>query len=303
MMTSKPEPIVESACWLAEGPCWDIAGQRLLWTDVPGRKIHSWTPAGDHRQWSVPNMITALAPRRNGGLIVAESHGLAFFDFESGALTPFVAPEADKLRNRSNDGGCDRQGRFWYGTMSNNLADDGSEIEMEGSTGTLYRVDPDGSWRAVVPDVGISNTLAWSADDRLFYFADTLTGIYAFDFDPQAGTLAGRRPFAMQDRPELAERGHPDGSTIDAEGFLWNCRWDGGCVIRLAPDGTIDRIVDMPCSRVTSAVFGGPDLDTLYITTVTYGLTDAQRAEQPLAGAIFAYDPGVKGLPQGVFAG
>lgn len=302
-MAAKPECVVEAGCWLAEGPCWHGAEQSLYWTDVPARRLYRWSPGQGLHHWDVPNMITALAPRTRGGLIVAEVHGLSFFDTGSGKLTPFVAPEANKPLNRSNDGGCDRQGRFWYGTMYNNLADDGSAIDIQGSTGSLYRVDPDGSWQTMVGDVGISNTFAWRADDRLFYFADTLTGIYAFDFDPAAGTIANRRPFAMQDRPELAKLGHPDGSTIDADGFLWNCRWDGRCVIRFAPDGSIDRIVELPCSRVTSAVFGGPDLDTLYITTVTYGLDDAQRAEQPLAGHIFAYDPGVRGLPQGVFAG
>ncbi|MGF1625751.1 MAG: SMP-30/gluconolactonase/LRE family protein [Alphaproteobacteria bacterium] len=299
----KPECVVEAGCWLAEGPCWDARAQSLYWTDVPSRRIHRWQPGGEHRSWAVPQMVTAIAPRTAGGLIVAETHGLAFFDPGTGAMTPFVAPEADKPLNRSNDGACDRQGRFWYGTMYNNIADDGGALEIEGSTGALYRVEPDGRWTTMVADVGISNTLAWSGDERLFYFADTFTGIYAFDWEPGIGSIANRRPFAMQDRPELAGRGHPDGSAIDAEGFLWNCRWDGGCVIRFAPDGSIDRIVDLPCSRVTSAVFGGPDLETLYITTVTYGLDEAERAAQPLAGGIFAYDPGVKGLPDGVFAG
>lgn len=299
----KPECVLEAGCWLGEGPCWDAREGSLYWTDVPSRRIHRWAPGGEHVQWDMPSMVTAIAPRASGGLIIAETNGVAFFDPQTGQTTPFVAPEAGKPLNRSNDGGCDRQGRFWLGTMFNNLAEDGSAIDIPGNTGTLYRIDPDGSTTAMVEDVGISNTLAWTADDRTFYFADTFTGIYKFDFDPEQGTVANRQPFAMQDRPEFSERGHPDGSTIDSEGFVWNCRWDGGCVIRIAPDGSIDRIVELPCSRVTSAVFGGPDLDTLYITTVTYGLDNAQRADQPLAGGIFAYDPGVKGLADGVFAG
>lgn len=299
----KPECVLEAGCWLGEGPCWDAREGGLYWTDVPSRRIHRWVPGGEHVQWDMANMVTAIAPRASGGLIIAETNGVAFFDPQTGQTTPFVAPEADKPFNRSNDGGCDRQGRFWLGTMFNNLAEDGSAIDIPGNTGTLYRIDPDGSSTAMVVDVGISNTLAWTADDRVFYFADTFSGIYKFDFNSEQGTIANRQPFAMQDRPEFSERGHPDGSTIDSEGFVWNCRWDGGCVIRIAPDGSIDRIVELPCSRVTSAVFGGPDLDTLYITTVTYGLDDAERADQPLAGGIFAYDPGVKGLADGVFAG
>ncbi len=300
-MSTEVECVVEAGCWLGEGPCWHGGEQALYWTDVPSRRLHRWSAADGHKTWDVPNMISALAPCTSGGLIVAEVHGLSFFDTETGALTPFVAPEADKPLNRCNDGGADRQGRFWVGTMYNNLADDGSPVDMEGDTGTLWRVQPDGSYEAMVTGLGISNTLAWRADNRLFYFADTLKGIWAFDFDPDAGSLSNRREFAMQDRADLADLGHPDGSTIDAEGYLWNCRWDGGCVIRFAPDGSIDRKLEVPASRVTSAAFGGPDLDTLYITTARYGHDDAELARQPLAGAIFACKPGVKGLPQGVF--
>ncbi len=304
----KPECVVEAACWLAEGPCWDAREGALWWTDVPSRRIHRWRPdgtrgGGGHDVWATDEMVTAIAVRRDGGLITARTRDLAFFDPASGSFSPFVAPEADIPGNRSNDGRCDRQGRFWYGTMSNNLAPDGSEAPMEADRGALYRVDGDGSWQRLESGVSIANTLAWSPDERTFYFADTPRGLYAYDYDPASGTIAGRRPFALQDRPDLEGRGWPDGSAIDAEGFLWSCRWDGGCVIRFAPDGSIDRIVELPCQRVTSATFGGPDLATLYITTVRYGLDAAALAEQPLAGGIFALDPGVHGLADGMFPG
>jgi sugar lactone lactonase YvrE len=132
------------------------------------------------------------------------------------------------------------------------------------------------------------------------YFADTLDGIYAYDFDAGSGSVSNRRTFARADPKQY---GHPDGSTIDTEGCLWNARWDGGSLIRWAPDGTIDQVVKMPCRRVTSCIFGGPDLDILYVTTVRYGLSDAELAEQPLAGGIFMVDADVKGLPDGQFAG
>ena len=134
--------------------------------------------------------------------------------------------------------------------------------------------------------------------DRRRDFADTFEGIYRYDFDAASGRVANRRVFAKTDR-----YGHADGSTIDAEGFLWNARWDGGCLIRWAPDGSIDRIVEMPCRRVTSAIFGGPDLDVLYVTSVRYGLSEAELSEQKQAGAIFALDVGAKGVPDGEFAG
>jgi sugar lactone lactonase YvrE len=184
--------------------------------------------------------------------------------------------------------------------MMNNFAEDMSELPITANTGGLYRVDADGTVHDFEQGLGIANTFAWSPDERTMYFADTLDAIYAYDFDAPTGEISNRRTFA---RVDTGKYGLPDGSTIDSEGFLWNCRWDGGCIIRWAPDGTIDRIVEFPCRRVTSCIFGEADLDTLYVTTVRYGLSESELAEQPLAGSIFALDPGVKGLPDGQFAG
>ena len=291
----------EAKDWLGEGPCWHPREQALYWTDVPSKVIKRWHPAtGAHASWPMPEMVTAIAVRKSGGLIIASHTGIDFFDPASGQATRFVAPEKDKPKNRSNDGKCDRQGRFWYGTMMNNFAADGSELPITANTGGLYRIDPEGSVHTVEQGLGIANTFAWSPDNRTMYFADTFDAIYAYDFDPVSGRAGNRRVFAKAD---TATYGHPDGSTIDSEGFLWNCRWDGGCIIRWSPDGRIDRVVKMPCQRVTSCIFGGADLSVLYVTTVRYGLSDAQLAEQPLAGAIFAIDAGVKGLPDGEFLG
>jgi L-arabinonolactonase len=175
-----------------------------------------------------------------------------------------------------------------------------SELPITANTGGLYRIDPDRSVHAFEQSLGIANTFAWSPDERTMYFADTLDAIYAYDFDAASGRVGNRRTFAKAD---TNQHGHPDGSTIDAQGFLWNARWDGGRLIRWAPDGTIDRIVTLPCRRVTSCIFGGTDLDVLYVTSVRYGLSDADLAEQPVAGGIFAVDAGVRGIPDGQFAG
>lgn len=293
------ECVLDAKCWLGEGPCWHPGERALYWVDVPGKRIHRWSPStGAHKSWATPELVTALAVRRKGGLLVAAKSSLQFFDPATGALTPFIAPEADKPGNRSNDGKCDRQGRFWYGTMQNNLGPNMEDVPITGRTGWLYRIDADGSATAMDGPFGISNTFAWSPDDRTMYFADTMDGIYAYDFDPGAGAIANRRLFA-----KVEGMGFGDGSTIDAEGYLWNARWDGGCVIRFAPDGKIDRVVKMPCQRVTSCCFGGDDLGTLFVTTVRYGLDESQLAEQPQAGGIFVIDAGVKGLPDGQFAG
>jgi L-arabinonolactonase len=298
---SRVDCVFEAKDWLGEGPCWHPGEQALYWTDVPSKTIKRWHPqSGAYASWPMPEMVTAIAVRRSGGLIIASQTGIDFFDPQTGRATRFVAPEKDKPKNRSNDGKCDRQGRFWYGTMMNNFAEDMSELPITASTGGLHRIDPDGSVHTFERTLGIANTFAWSPDDSTMYFADTFDAIYAYDFDPGSGRVSNRRTFAKADTKRY---GHPDGSTIDAQGFLWNARWDGGCLIRWAPDGTIDRIVKLPCRRVTSCIFGGSDLDVLYVTTVRYGLSDAELAEQPLAGGIFAVDAGVRGLPDGQFAG
>jgi sugar lactone lactonase YvrE len=294
------ECVLEARCSLGEGPAWNAADSALYFVDVPGKRIHRWRPAsGEHLTFGTPELVTAAIPRRSGGLLAVLGSRLAFFDRETGDFTPFVAPEAQLPQNRSNDAKCDSGGRLWYGTMQNNFAPDMSEAPITGSTGWLYRIDAGGAAERMDGPFGISNTFAWSPDDKTMYFGDTLENvIYAYDFDAHAGTIANRRIFAR-----VEGMGFGDGSAIDADGFLWNARWDGGSVIRFAPDGTVDRVVKMSCRRVTSCAFGGVDLSTLYVTSVRYGLTEAELADEPLAGAIFAIDPGVKGVPVGAFAG
>jgi sugar lactone lactonase YvrE len=271
----------------------------LYFVDVPSKRIHCFHPEnGTHESWDMPEMPIATAVRAKGGLLVASQTGLDFFDPETGVIERFLAPEAALPKNRSNDGKCDSRGRFWYGTMQNNFAPDMGEAPITENSGWLYRVDPGGAATRMDGPFGISNTLAWSPDDRTMYFGDTFDGIYAYNFDAERGETENRRMFA-----KVEGMGFNDGSAMDADGFLWNARWDGGCVIRFAPDGSIDRVVKMPCRRVTSCAFGGDDLDTLYVTSVRYGLSEAELADEPLAGAIFAIDPGVKGLPVGQFAG
>ena len=184
--------------------------------------------------------------------------------------------------------------------MQNNLHPDGSDKGLTASTGNLYRIDADLSVHRMDSGIGIGNTFAWSPDDRVMYFADTLVGMYAYDFDAETGAIENRRLFAKTDDETL---GAGDGSTIDEEGFIWNARWGGGCLIRWAPDGSIDRTVKIPSRLVTSATFGGEDLDVLYVTTARYGVSERDLKEQPHSGGIFALEPGVKGIPEVPFAG
>jgi sugar lactone lactonase YvrE len=296
------ECVLPCDCLLGEGPSWHPGEAALYWTDIPAKRIHRYHPSsGKQRTWTMPEMVTALAPRQTGGLIIASQSGIDFFDPDTGKLERAAQPERDLPKNRSNDGKCDRQGRFWYGTMQNNFTADASEIPITETTGSLYRMDADRRVRKMDGPFTISNTFAWSPDDRVFYFADTPRGIYAYDFDASSGSISNRRMFAptgAQSQP-----GVPDGSTIDADGCLWNCRWDGGAIIRYAPDGRVDRIVEMPCDRVTSCAFGGDRLDTLYVTTVRQGVSPNRLAETPLAGGLFAVTTGARGIADGAFLG
>ena len=279
-------------CRLGEGPVWSAGEGALYWLDILGRRLLRRAPTDNEtHQWHLPVRVSALAVRPAGPLLMACEDGRADFDVGGGGLGPRRPLEPDLPDNRSNDGGCDRRGRFFVGTM-----DDRERAD----TGALYQVGPDGATRQLLSGVGISNTLAWSPDDRTFYFADSRAQvIWAFDYDIEAGAISRRRVFVSLAGTSL----YPDGSTVDAEGYLWNCQWDGWRVVRYAPDGAVDRVVELPVQRPTSCAFGGPGLRTLYVTSARVGLDDAAREAQPWAGDLLAFEPGVAGLQDPSFAG
>lgn len=277
---------------LGEVPVWDVAEQALYWVDIEGCLLQRYEPSsGATRQWGMPERLCALALRQTGGLVLALASGFAFFDPESGAIERLAAPEAHLPHNRMNDGKCDRAGRFWAGTMDGRPG---------ASTGALYRLNPDLTCQRMESGIGISNSLAWSPDDQVFYFADTLQRtIFAYDFDLGTGSISNRRVLTdSADQP-----GSPDGSTIDAEGYLWNAQWDGWRLVRYAPDGRVDRIVALPVQKPTSCTFGGPNLSTLYVTSALWDIEGEALAAQPHAGGLLALEVGVCGLAETRFAG
>jgi sugar lactone lactonase YvrE len=199
-----------------------------------------------------------------------------------------IDPAADSVR--FNDGACDPQGRFWAGTMS-----------LDGRTGSasLYRLDTDLRVTRVLDGVSVSNGIGWSPDGATMYYVDTATDrIDAFDFDGVVGTPGRRRTFV-----ELPGPGSPDGLCVDADGAVWVALWGGWSVERYLPDGTRDAVVELPVAQVSSCAFGGPELEQLFITTAWDGLSAADREAQPLAGALFRVEPGVRGLPTTPFRG
>lgn len=286
MLVDAPERDV-----LGEGPIWDVAAGVLWWVDIVGRGLRRYRPAtGDVDTWDLPEPAGSIAPTDSGKLLLAASSGFIGFDPVTNEFTHIIDPEPDRPGNRFNEGKCDRQGRFWAGSM------DSSEKER---TGALYRLDPDGTPRRIFDGLGIPNTLAWTADSQTMYFAETLDRtIYVFDYDPGTGIPSNRRTFATAPGP-----GYPDGSTIDEDGYLWNAEWDGWRVVRYAPDGTVDRVVEMPVRRPTSCMFGGEDLSTLFVTSASRDLSPDQIAQQPDAGGLFAVETETRGIPEARFDG
>ena len=276
---------------LGEGPIWDVREQALYWVDIrkPAVQRYDWATR-TVKSWSMPEMVGSLAVREKGGLVVALKSQIAFFDLATGALERIASPEVGREAMRFNDGKCDRQGRFWAGTMNDVTRD---------PEGTLYRLDPVRGCVSMERGIRIPNSLAWSVDSRTLYFADSpLRTIFSYPFDPATGEIGAPLSFATVEAPAI-----PDGATIDAEGCLWSAHYDGWRVVRFMPDGRIDRVIDLPVQRPTSCQFGGPDLSVLFVTTARQKLTPQELATQPLAGALLALDVGVRGVAEARYVG
>jgi sugar lactone lactonase YvrE len=291
----KLERVGEVRAKLAEGPLWDERAGRLWWVDPLEGLLYATTPAGDTRQWKLSPEPTAVCLTGRGDLLLAVRDGFARFDPASGALQPLASIGSAGQRERMNDGGCDPAGRFWAGSMAEDLRPGG---------GALYRLDPDGALTRVLDGVGLSNGIGWSPDGRTLYYTDSLEyRIDQLDFDPSSGALARRRPFAQLSRAE----GLPDGLTVDAEGFVWTALFGGSAVRRYAPDGRLDRVIDVPAAAVTSVAFGGRALDELYITTSSLAFDQpglpALGPPSAEAGALLRCRPGVRGRAPHRFAG
>jgi L-arabinonolactonase len=284
--------VVNVRAEVGEGPVWDDRAGMLWWVDIKGQRLFRFDPAsGENRAWAMPERIGCAILREGGGLIGAFKSGFKWIDPESGAVSPIVDPEPDRPGNRFNDGKCDRFGRLFAGTM------DDAEVAC---TGTLYRLDPDLSVHVVRRDVHLSNGLDWSPDGRAMYYTDSPRRlIFVYDYDLHRGSIANERVFARI--PEDA--GVPDGLCADAEGFVWSAHWGGWRVTRYAPDGRIDRVLEMSVPRPSSCTFGGPDLATLYVTSAAIGMTEADLAKAPESGGLFAVEVGVRGQPVARFAG
>ena len=288
------EVLVDVKTILGEGPLWDVEEQRLYWIDSFGMNVFRATADGrEIRAWDVPQKIGSMALRKSGGAVVSLARGFHFLDLRTGNVDLIVDPEPGRTNNRLNDGKVDRRGRFIAGSM---------DTMEEGPNGALYRLDPDLSLHKLDDKIIVSNGPCWSPDSKTFYFADTWSGeIWKYDYDLATGSVANRRTFAKVDR---SRGGAADGSTVDAEGCLWNALVYDGRLVRYRPDGSVDRIIEMPVKKVTSVMFGGPALDILYVTSMAKPPLPRFPGDGVQRGSLFAiYDLGIRGVPEPRFAG
>lgn len=293
----KPTPtevtkVLTAKMQIGEGPVWDAKSQRLLWVDIVGQELNVFDPTdGSNKTYLFPDIVTSATPRQAGGILLTLRRSVAFFDPATEKLETIAEVEADMPGNRFNDGKTDRQGRHWAGTMG--------DVDWNHPIGNLYRIGADRKPVKMAEKIRCSNGIGWSPDNKTMYFCESFAHvIHAYDFDAVTGDIANRRPFTTVNTESF-----PDGLTVDAEGFVWSAQPVFGRIVRYDPAGKMERIIELPVSRGTSVMFGGPDLDTLYVTTMRTTLDDSQLAEEPLAGCLLAIKPGVRGLAEAPFAG
>lgn len=290
------ELILDARNATGESPVWSVRDQALYWVDIPAGRLHRWSPDGQSRSWQASQMLACIAAHQGGGWIAGMETGL--FHLQPDDNDQLVATLLLEVRHakdgmRFNDGRCDRQGRFWAGTMLMDMA-------AGAVVGAMYRYQSgQPSLEPQLDGFIVPNGLGFSPDGKTLYLSDShpdVQKIWAFDYDTDSGTPHNRRLFVDMN----AHPGRPDGAAVDADGCYWICGNDAGLIHRFTPQGKLDRSLAVPVKKPTMCAFGGPDLDTLFVTSIRPG---GDLADQPLAGGIFALRPGVKGLEEPMFRG
>ena len=280
-------------CLVGEGPVWDVAEQALYFVDIVGRQLHRYDPLGGATtSWTAPAVIGSIALREGGGALLALPDGVYTLDFDSGGITPLALPGVRDPRIQFNDGKVDRRGRFIVGSTDSNLKD-------TQPIGALYSLDANHVMTVIDTGIHISNGPCWSPDNKTFYFSDSLLhAIHAYDYDLATGAIANRRLFAST--RDLG--GIPDGATVDRDGLMWMAICEGAKVVAFRPGGAIERIVDMPVSLPASVMFGGANLDLLFVTSIDP--TVLGRSAEDGGGHTFVIEGlGARGIPEPRYAG
>jgi len=271
---------------LGEGVFWHGEEQAVYWVDIIRSYLHRLSSDGSKRSWYFPGHISAVAPCESGGVLATFENGLSHIDLETETVTPLLTLEMELPDNRFNDGSSDTRGQFWFGSMDDKQRD---------LSGSFYRMDRSGAVECLntFGKVCITNGPAFSTDGAWVFTTDTL------------GQKVRRACLHEEGRPgapELhidfkAQPGLPDGMCTDTEGGLWVCHFGGSRITRFLAGGEVDQVIEMPVPNITKCAFGGPTLQTLYITTAATALDEAQRKKYPLSGGLFAVDTPYKGAP------
>ncbi|MGZ0717974.1 SMP-30/gluconolactonase/LRE family protein [Pseudomonas palleroniana] len=287
------ELIVDARNTVGECPVWVPEEQALYWVDIPNGGLQRWSAATGHlAAWKAPQMLACIARSEAGNWVAGMQTG--FFQLtphNDGSLdtTPLATVDHPRADMRLNDGRCDRQGRFWAGSMV-------LDMGLGAAEGTLYRFAAGATPQAQLSGFITLNGLAFSPDGRTMYVSDShpsVQQVWAFDYDLESGTPSNRRVFIDMH----AHPGRPDGAAVDADGCYWICANDAGLVHRFTPEGRLDRSLSVPVKKPSMCAFGGSRLDTLFVTSIR-----DDHSEQSLAGGVFALNPGAQGLPEPTFA-
>jgi len=290
------EQLLPAGVLNGESPVWSPAIGRLWWIDVRGGALHQFNPdSGQDQAWQLPSWCGACYLTDTGAAITLRG-GLFAFDPAAGSLQFVAGPPYDARRFTFNDGRCDRAGRLFAGPMMAPLPPENSQAPERLP---LWRYDGGGRWTPVTDPVRTSNGLAWSPDGSVMYHADTRQKtVWAYDYDQRTAAMSNRRVFAVVDIPGASG---PDGACVDRDGFYWVAVFGGGCLLRFDPAGKLERTVDMPCRYPTMPAFGGPGLDTLYVTSANHPLSEAEKKAKPQEGNLFRMPALVPGLSEAIF--
>lgn len=292
MTYSTPECVAATGDAVGEGAVWSAQEHCVYWADINRFLVHRFDERhASTRTWFFEEPVVALAlSTEPGRLLVALASGLLWWWPASDRRMPHGFQLHTYPQIRLNDGRADAQGNFWVGSMRNNVKPNGELGEAGGAEGHMMRITPQGGVSVWLADLGISNTVCWSPNGKVFYTADTLANaLWAFDVDATTGALTAKRDVLVG-----FERGLPDGSAVDSEGFIWNCRWGGHCLVRISPQGEVHTVIEMPVRNITTLTFGGEDLKTMYITSAGIEHHPGER----LAGSLWRIRCDVAGLPE-----
>lgn len=277
-------------CATGESPMWHAAHTAWYWVDIPARTV--WRYGATLESWEAPEMVACIAAADDGSLVAGMETGIFRLDLGSdGKARPTLLgqPAAGALGAgmRFNDGRCDRQGRFWSGTMF-------MDMQAGRAVGELYSFSHAAGLRGpIVSGLLTQNGLAWSPDGRTMYLSDSHPQrrmVWAFDYDTDDGVPSNRRIFLDL----TGQKGRPDGATVDADGCYWSCANDGGLVQRFTPQGKLDREIAVPMAKPSMCAFGGAGLDTMLVTSIDPGTGGD-------AGRVVLLNPGVRGCPEAAF--